>query len=176
MDDALHSLWLLFHDDVTGALKTHIDDLASMLGGPSFEPHVTLAPDMGIGNIRHFEERALRCASDSRAAAGFGRIMFGESFFQSVYFSLSLPEPLSDLRREAFSLRGTPPAFPPHVSLAYGATMTPDARRAIDAIENEFAGKTLPLASVAVAGSSEDRPVDAWRVIRTTRFPHIHAT
>ncbi len=164
----LFSLWLLFPKEVADRLAAHISCISDKIGGPSFEPHVTLAADIALGTAVEFERRALAIDRQQTDRAEFCPIQFGGTYFQSLYLPLILPDALAELRREAFAINGAVPFFPPHVSLAYGADDNARDLPLIREIEREFEGKKVELQSLALVASSDARPIADWRKLRAT--------
>lgn len=161
----LYSLWLLFSNQETAGFDQHVAALATEFGGPVFMPHVTLVSDLPLDHIRQFEQRALDLPLGGPAMAQFGDICAGDSYFQSLYLAVTLPESLARLRLDAYQARGATPGFPPHISLAYGAPEQALTSRQIDVIRQQYQGYSLPLAFLALVESSEDRPIKDWKIL-----------
>ncbi len=170
MRNELFSLWLMFPQALSNRLRARMEALASILGSPRFDPHITLASELGWEDILRFEKmaQALTLELGDDASIGFERLTFDTAYFQSAYFALSLPPALRKLRSEAFDFRGVVPGFPPHVSLAYGVSGKDVNTPLFREIDQEFAGLKTPIGSLAVAASSERRPVSDWRILRVS--------
>lgn len=168
MQSGLYSLWLLFPDDAAQDFRNQITNLSGYFGGPVFEPHITLASDLEWDDVLMFEQQAQHCRTAEAPIARLNDIQTGNSYFQSVYFTLALPEKLAQLRLDAYAHKNVQPAFPPHISLVYGDA--PDALNAplVQAIGQTYRGISLPLDSVALVASSEDRPIEDWEILRKT--------
>lgn len=142
--------WLVPQAEAAQRLSGTIEALAQQVGGPVFEPHVTVAMSQLPLAIRHGIDRpALQRALQARLAPihlrplGLGH---GPRYFQSIFLRLAeqgAPDPYAaekgagaggeasgPLARMVLSLSevldahwpsGTqPPAFEPHLSLCYG--------------------------------------------------------
>jgi hypothetical protein len=161
----VYSLWLTFDAALAHELELLIADLARQTGGPVFTPHMTLA-----GDLDRPRDEVLALAQTIAPAfcserAEFGHLDFGDTYFQSVFLTVSLRESILGLRQALLAQLDLSPAYPPHVSLAYGARDLRPGNAVLADIERWFARRPAPFASLDVMASSEDRPVEQWRCV-----------
>ena len=167
-----YSIWLSFDDESSAMLRSDIRKLHLSLGGPVFDPHLTLVGDMET-EIGQVEDMA-RCLAASVAP---GRILVkgletSSSFFMACYLRVQLPQSLKDQRRKI--LRGLRcqefPGDPDHVSLAYGPLRTFGSGGLLQELSNKYASRELNFRYVDIASSAKFIPVENWRVIERRRL------
>jgi 2'-5' RNA ligase len=121
MSRATYHLWLKPSGKVSATLARTIQYLANELGGPVFDPHVTLLADL-IGTEREHIQRTRIAAQQLRPF----RIILGEpaylnQYFQSLFMRVEQAPSLMNahaLARQIFEKPLAP--FMSHLSLAYG--------------------------------------------------------
>jgi hypothetical protein len=122
--DAPVSLWLLPDDEGRAALQPLLAELALALGGPSFEPHLTLVGRVALP--RPAIEEALRRLAGETAPLGVATegLEMQDRFFRALYVRLAAVAPLLRAQERAYellSIAAPEEPFLPHVSLLYSA-------------------------------------------------------
>jgi 2'-5' RNA ligase len=160
------SLWLVPEGEMRRRLAALIESLARRLGGPVFEPHVTL-----LAGIREAERDAI--ASTERTLRGapalplrFSGAETADTYFRALYLGVAPTTPLLDLHaaaREVFDRRDDPP-YVPHLSLVYGA---PPPAAVVEELRpsapDGFEARTLDVYST-------EGPVESWHRVRRLRL------
>jgi 2'-5' RNA ligase len=156
-----YHLWIAASDVLWQRSSDAIALLARELGGPRFEPHVTLTSDLD-GSEAELVSRTQKLASRLSAfELDFERIAFGDQHFRCIYAAARLTPQLAHARALARQVFGQPNAlFEPHLSLAYGT---------FDAARKAAAAAALP---AGLLGSfrvhtlslirSESQEPDSW--------------
>lgn len=157
------SLWLTFADPVAQELQSHVADFARHNGTACFVPHMTV-----VGDIDLRRDAAAQLAETiAPAFAGLSgevvKLGTGATYFQSVFLELALDPTVTAMRNSLLSQFDKSPAYPPHVSLAYGINDPAALQGKLDQIGARFGGTRLAFAELVVMASSEDRPVKDWR-------------
>ena len=138
--------WLVPSGEAARRWQARIRSLAARVGGPVFEPHLTLAMSRLPQEV---DPRPLAAALQQALLPLWlqaGSVGHGPAYFQSIFLRLqSLPESPHGLPQQVARLaavldglwdsRTAAPTFPPHLSLFYGEL--PEARRAALAAEIE---------------------------------------
>ncbi len=167
-----YSIWLSFDDESSAMLRSDIRKLHLSLGGPVFDPHLTLVGDMEaeIGQVKEMA----RCLASSVAP---GRILVqgletSSSFFMACYLRVQLPQSLKDQRRKILrELRCQEfPGDPDHVSLAYGPLRNCGPGSLLEELSNKYTSRELTFQYVDIANSAKSIPVENWRVIKRKRL------
>jgi hypothetical protein len=114
------SCWLVPSAAERRALAAIIDRFASLLGGPRFEPHVTIVE--GIAAPLDDVRAALTAASAiAPRTLDVAALMVGTTYFKSVFLALRPSQELLALRRDVHTRFALPDEeFSPHLSLYYG--------------------------------------------------------
>ena len=167
-----YSIWLSFDDESSAMLRSDIRKLHLSLGGPVFDPHLTLVGDMEaqIGQVEYMARRLA-------ASVAPGRILVqgletSSSFFMACYLRVQLPQTLKDHRRKIQrELRCREySGGPDHVSLAYGPLRTIGSGGLLQELSNKYASRELSFRYVDIANSAKFIPVEKWRVIKRERL------
>jgi len=160
------SLWLTLDGPAGTRLRELIASLVGRLGGPTFEPHVTLLP----GLARPEAEVLARGAELALALAPFPvrltRVGGRDEYFRCLYVEADGGAALAEAFALACRALGHFPREPffPHVSLAYGR-LEPAARAALCKELAPLAqgrGEARQLSLVRTEG-----PVSAWSTLAT---------
>lgn len=161
----MYSIWLTLKPEAADAVSGDISALADVTGGPIFEPHMTFYGDMN--EERDSAKRiALSLAEVCQdAAAQVKDVSFGETYFQSVFLELELPERLAAFRLSYLAQYGVTPAYPPHISIAYGVEDHSELDPQLAKIRKRYQGKELVFDELVLMASSEDRPVEHWMAL-----------
>ncbi len=126
------SLWLTLEGPARARLRDLIAGLASRLGGPAFEPHVTLLPGLA-GPEGELRPRAAELAQGLAAfPVRLTRVGGRDEYFRCLYVEADGGAALAETFGRACRLLGHFPREPffPHLSLAYGR-LEPAARAAL---------------------------------------------
>jgi len=160
------SLWLVPDDERRRRLAALIESLSRRLGGPIFEPHVTL-----LAGIRRAEDEVLArteqiLRGSTPVPLRFTGLETGETCFRALFLRV---EPTAELlalhqtARDAFARRDDPP-YVPHLSLVYGA---PPPAALIEELRPSmlagFDARTLDVCST-------EGPVERWHRVRRLRL------
>jgi 2'-5' RNA ligase len=122
-----YHLWLEVPREVNERLSAIIRSLAQELGGPVFEPHVTLLSLNGTDEDSHVgRTRAL-----GQELSAFSIILTGLShrreYFQSLFATVQPTDAVMQARARAAATFGVGGPYMPHLSLLYG--IHPDERK-----------------------------------------------
>ena len=166
MKGAGFSLWIVPEGEVHRRLAALIAELARRIGGPVFDPHVTLLaglPGPAEGVIARAEE--VMCVSKPFPVRFVGPEK-GDSYFRCLYLRVA-PGPellaLHAAARDAFERRDEPPFFP-HLSLLYGAPPPPAVIEEVRlAVPDGFEAPTVDLYST-------EGEVERWHRVRRFRL------
>ncbi len=128
MSKGSYYLWFKPSGTAYDILACTIRDLANQLGGPVFEPHVSL-----IGSLEGTEaELAQQTEEFARQLEPFTMVLtepsYGDQHFQCIFMLVEQTAPIMNayaLARDFFHKPNQ--AFVPHLSLAYGSY--PDSRK-----------------------------------------------
>lgn len=138
--------WLVPSGEAGRRWQDRIRSLAARVGGPVFEPHLTLA----MSRLPQGIDPGLLAGALRQALSPLwlkaGAVGHGPAYFQSIFLRLqTLPESPHGLPEQVARLaavldglwdsRTSAPDFPPHLSLFYGEL--PEARRAALAADIE---------------------------------------
>ncbi len=166
MKGAGFSLWIVPEGEVHRRLAALIAELARGIGGPVFDPHVTLlaaVPGPAASVIARAEEVM-------RVSNPFLLRLVGpevdDAYFRSLYLRV---EPSPELlafqaaARDAFGRREEPPFFP-HLSLLYGAPPPPAVIEEVRlAVPDGFEARSVDLYST-------EGEVASWHRVRGFRL------
>ena len=159
---ARYSLWLVPEGAEEAALQGIIDRLARQHGGPSFPPHLTL-----LSGIETTEEdvvaRAGRLvAENAPITLDIDGIGTDETYFQSLFATVTPTPDLAGLRAAARAIfPEAPDPYRPHISLLYGHP-TPEAKQGIAAAERHGLPSFVQAQTLVVMTGHE---VSAWRYV-----------
>ncbi|MEX0350749.1 MAG: hypothetical protein AB3N15_15110 [Paracoccaceae bacterium] len=160
-----YSLWLTFPQPLEDNLSDHVRALARQTKGPVFQPHVTLVGDLTLDRAREIFASGRIGPIAPRLQGRFGSLTHGSTYFQSLFLEVVLPVQIAKARQQLLDELGIAPAYPPHVSLAYGSLTGEVPKPQLDRIEATFSNQPAPLAFLALVASAEDRPVESWKII-----------
>ena len=160
-----YSLWLSPAPELAQQIKKDITRIAAITGGPVFDPHVTLAGDVSLDRdqmttLADGFVDLVPFTSSKIVGAGFGN-----TYFQSFFLEIEFPGLLYNLRQSILRQLNIDVAYPPHISLAYGAGENVISEREIRSIELTYRNTEVEFASVDIVASSEDTPVEDWAYI-----------
>lgn len=116
-----YSVWLLPSSEVSLSLKKVIEDLAVQYGGPSFEPHITVASGIEgpLENVVHTVESIAEQFQPFPLKTT--EVSFSTTYFQSVLMRIQSVAPLLELNVALKEKAGIPnELYMPHISLMYG--------------------------------------------------------
>jgi 2'-5' RNA ligase len=164
-----YHLWIAASDALWQRSTNAIAQLSRELGGPRFEPHVTLTSELEGSELelaRRTRELAARLTAFDLELE---KIDFDDQHFHCIYAEARLTPPLAHARalaREVFGQAGAP--FEPHLSLAYGSYDAARKVAAADALPAGLLGSfRVHTLSLIRARSSE--PSD-WDQLCTARM------
>ncbi|MDP5217088.1 hypothetical protein Q5Y75_07655 [Ruegeria sp. 2205SS24-7] len=161
----LYSLWLTFPQALEDQLGEHVTTLARMTKGPVFQPHVTLVGDLPYDRAREIFTSERIGPIAPRLQGRFGRLNHGDTYFQSLFLVVTLPAQVAHVRQQLLGELDLDPAYPPHVSLAYGSLDGEVPTSYLGKITSTFCDQPAPLAFLDLVASSETRPVESWKII-----------
>ncbi|KAG6755013.1 hypothetical protein POTOM_040826 [Populus tomentosa] len=84
----VYSVWAIPPEDVGGRLTRLMAGLASELGGPQFEPHITVVGAIGLTEQDALEKFHSACDGLQAYTATVDRVATGTFFYQCVYLLL----------------------------------------------------------------------------------------
>jgi 2'-5' RNA ligase len=122
MDFPTYHLWVKPSGAIRDALARTIRELAYELGGPMFEPHVTLLGDL-IGTEEEHAQRSRIAAQQLRPF----NIILSEASYRTQYFQclfMGVEQTASLMRAHAVARRifqKPDETYMPHLSLVYGS-------------------------------------------------------
>ncbi|MFA3916328.1 hypothetical protein [Ruegeria hyattellae] len=160
-----YSLWLTFPQPLEEQLSEHVVALAKMTNGPVFQPHVTLVGDLPQDQVREIFTSERIGPIAPRLQGRFGQLTHGETYFQSLFLEVALPVQVAHARQQLLDELDLDPAYPPHVSLAYGSLAGEVPKPLLDRITATFCDQPAPLAFLDLVASAETRPVESWKII-----------
>jgi len=116
------SLWLTPQGAASERLRELIARLAGRLGGPAFEPHVTLVPGLTLPEADVLAGGAALAAGLAPFPILLTRVGGRDEYFRCLYVEADGGAALAELFGRACRLLGHFPREPffPHLSLAYG--------------------------------------------------------
>jgi 2'-5' RNA ligase len=168
------SIWLLPAASDADVLRSIILELSARFGTPAFEPHLTLLGDLPASwgsYVPLLDDLAKACVSFSQPAEG---IVLTDAYFRSFYAAFARSSELDALKRLCVTKAGgTAEGFTPHVSLLYGQVAAHEKAEAAKDVEQRLRGKRIAFDRVVVTNSSDNVPINEWRVhaIRRLGFP-----
>ena len=128
MSRATYHLWLKPSGTVCKTLARSIRHLANELGGPTFDPHVTLLGDL-IGTEQEHVQRSRIAARQLRPfSITLSEVSYLNQYFQCLFMRVEKSPPVISahmLVRRVFEKPDA--AYMPHLSLAYG--FHPESRK-----------------------------------------------
>jgi hypothetical protein len=148
-------VWLAPAAEDAAVLGKQIERSATLLGSPTFPPHVTICSEPAVTKLA-----AVGSLSELPLSITFTALRFGHDYFHGCYLEAAEDAPLRNLQaRCVATLGGTVPGdYPPHLSIAYGV-LTDDQRAA-----------TVPLVELPITITfdrlelwTSDGPVSSWR-------------
>lgn len=162
----VHSIWLMPGAADEALFRSDIEELALRFGVPRFQPHLTLAGDVGRGA----DELAPLAAEIASGLAAFDapvlEIGAGDLYFRCLYVLFANAGPLRELEERAIA--GIAPAeldaFMPHISLLYGVPDGPEKRAARARMAERWVGRLIRFDRVAVVSSGKEIPVAEWAI------------
>jgi 2'-5' RNA ligase len=167
--DASYHLWLKPSGEPYKALAGAIRELARELGGPVFEPHVTL-----LGRLEGSEDdHRRRTEVLARELRPFPIVLTdaaqGGAYFQCVFLRVQPSAAIMDARARACRVFDrSEPAYVPHLSLVYG--VYPDARkRAIMAGVPPALRTSFAVSAVYLIKAASEDPKD-WHEVLGVSF------
>lgn len=166
MTHLAHSIWLTLDPAGEARLSPLIDALAAEYARPSFQPHITLLGELdGDPDATAAELDGLDWPENSTAEVT--GVDWGGTYFTAIFLQLTVPRALYEIREGVSqSLLGrAPKLYRPHASLAYGPIEAAEKQRLIGKFAEEFAGAKFRIGAVAVVSSSENTPIQDWRVL-----------
>ena len=167
----MHSIWLLPDPELSARLSDLNNYFANRLGGPVFEPHITLLADLPGEADRTIAHCTKLFLAELSTEAQIQGVDGTENFFMSLFLDVSLPEAFGHAREKlALSLGVEAQKFRPHISLAYGPINGADKRDAISQLSNELGRSTFEVTSIAVVEASQIISVDDWRTVWRQKF------
>ena len=116
-----YSVWLLPSSEVSLSLQKVIEDLAVRYGGPSFEPHITVASGIEgpLENVIHTVETIAEQFQPFMLTST--EVSFSTTYFQSVLLRIQSGASLLELNVALKEKAGVPnELYMPHISLMYG--------------------------------------------------------
>ena len=123
------SLWLTLEGPSTERLRDVIARLAGRLGGPAFEPHVTLLPGLALPDAEVLARGAELAGTLTSFPVRLTRVGGRDEYFRCLYVEVDGGAALAEAFGRGCRLLGHFPREPffPHLSLAYGR-LPPAAR------------------------------------------------
>lgn len=168
------SIWLMPAEPDAAMLRGIIAELSARFGTPLFEPHLTLAGDLHASSgayVPLLDDLAKACPAFSLPIAGIVRT---EAYFRSFYAAFARGAELDALKQVCVAQAGgTADGFTPHISLLYGKVDDAQKAAAASDVEKRLHGKRIEFDRVVVTNSSDNVPINEWRVhaTRVLRFP-----
>ena len=167
-----YSIWLQFDDRSSTFLRDEISNLSDELGGPIFEPHMTLIGDVNlpIETVMIFAKEFANCAIP--AELNVERVSAGEKYFMALYLLVQIPQKLARTRIRLFQ-EMNPSNYTldeSHVSLAYGNHGDKISPQVLSRIEQKYVGTYLEAEYISVVQSSKSTPVNEWKTIVQLEF------
>ena len=161
-----HSLWLALEGPANTRLREVIAGLVGRLGGPPFEPHLTLLPGLAGPEPALVARGAELAGSLASFPVRLTRVGGRDEYFRCLYVEADGGAALADAFRRACRALGHFPREPffPHLSLAYGR-LEPAARAALckelaPLVQGRGAARQLSLVRT-------EGPVSAWSTLAT---------
>ena len=160
-----YSLWLSPAPELAQQIKMDITRIAATTGGPVFDPHVTLAGDVSLdrNQMTTLADGFVDLVPTTQSTiVGSG---FGNTYFQSFFLKIEFPSLLHNLRQSILKQLEIDVVYPPHISLAYGASRHQIGEQEVRNIEQTYCSAEVEFASVDIVASSEDTPVEKWAYV-----------
>ncbi len=163
----MHSIWLMpdarGHARFSDLIRRH----AAELGGPVFEPHITLLGDVAAAPESIISKCAGLFADVGRDIAAVHGVDCTDKYYMSLFADIVLPGRFADSQHSLSRLFGTdgPVAFRPHLSLTYGQIDRASRSELCRQIVAELADFTFGLAAVELVAASKEVPVNQWRTV-----------
>lgn len=168
------SIWLMPAESDAALLRGIVAELSARFGTPAFEPHLTLAGDL------HGSWGAYVPLLDglAEASASFSqpveKVVLTDAYFRAFYAAFARSPALDRLKRLCVAATGgSIDDFTPHVSLLYGKVDETGKAVAAEEVERRLSGARITFDRVVVTNSSDNVPVNEWRVhaARELKFP-----
>jgi 2'-5' RNA ligase len=117
----MYSLFIVPPKNIKEKLETVIGELGKKYGGPVFEPHLTLLPDIDQNKSKIMDGVKLLAAQVKPFKLELGEISFSTTYFQSVLVRIKANAGLMEANLKAKTIFDVPNnIFMPHLSLLYG--------------------------------------------------------
>ncbi|PWA98245.1 RNA ligase/cyclic nucleotide phosphodiesterase family protein [Artemisia annua] len=160
-----YSVWALLPQDVTEQVKKVMNSLRSELGGPEFEPHVTV-----VGAIRLTEDEArekLIKACDGLKA--YNMTIEKVDNTGRLFLLHKTPEVMETGAHcwSHFGYKGETP-YMPHLSILYGDLSEEEKKRAQEKANalDESIKKSFPITRLALYKTDpEDKALESWEKV-----------
>ena len=167
-----YSIWLEFDEASTSLLRNEISTLSVELGGPKFEPHMTLIGDIDlpVEAVVLLAEKFARCTLPSKL--NIERVSTAQKYFMAIYLSVRIPKEFMSIRKrlsQEVNSNGSP-LDEAHVSLAYGNYAHDANRKVISRLEKKFIGTNFDVRCLNIVQSSKRTPISEWKTIDTVEF------
>lgn len=160
------SLWLALEGPARERLREVIARLAGRLGGPAFEPHVTLLPGLTLPQADVLARAAELAAGLAPLPILLTRVGGRDEYFRCLYVEADGGAALTEAFGRTCRLLGHFPREPffPHLSLAYGrleaAARARLCKELAALVQGRCEARQLVLART-------DGPVAAWSTLAT---------
>ena len=167
---AQYAVWLRPDAEAEPLLMETIARLSVLLGGPGFEPHVTVQGDIALP-LELLREPVQRWADSCPPLRWpVAEVQCGAQFFRCLYLRFNGSAAFTTLQAFAHSTTGTSRGLSPfpHLSLAYAATQA-DNIGLRTVLADEFAGREIVFDQLAIVRSSASVPIPQWECL--ARFP-----
>ncbi len=163
-DPRLYSLWIVPPGDLYDRLRQLIDNVAARYGTPTFEPHVTLAPNLSAARETIAEVAARHAQQIEPFDITLTDLATADSYFYNVFHPVRAPVALDTLHnavcREPES--AIPGPYRPHLSVAYGLTSS-EHRQAVAKAFNGSAGVSFSVREFELVETSPALAPHEWR-------------
>ncbi|MCY4459865.1 MAG: 2'-5' RNA ligase family protein [Albidovulum sp.] len=168
----MNCIWLIPEAPELGILRGLIDRLASVGGGPRFEPHVTILSGIALDAADLKDRLKSDLEKFPKFEISLAATETGTDFFKAFYLVPEPSEILDSLRRRAEKLAEPDlivSRFDPHISLAYGNFADTERQRM-----REITDRALPLAvrfkRASVVRAAGSIPVASWTPVNSIFF------
>ena len=157
-------VWAQFDKDSTCILEGMKNKVDSVLGGPHFEPHLTLCGPFQIYN----KEVSLQVNNVSKNFRSFNVCSDGlhtkKETYEALFIKIKKDKTLIGLKKDLEKrLLLIPRAFKPHISLYYGSEKDNKKDLAMNTIDRLPIKLTINKISVV----DVDEKINSWKVLNT---------
>lgn len=164
-----HSVWLCPGAELDQPLREVIAHYANHGGAGVFAPHLTLLGDLhGAPQTTVAACHALAEQMPITTARIVG-VSQTAGFFMSLFLDVEAEAPVLTAQTELAKALGVhvPPAYRPHLSLAYGLPAGAPGPQAIQDLEHRFVGKSVTFGTVVVVHSAKEVAIKDWRILQS---------